>query len=108
MKIEKVEIRRLYTFGQFKNISFGYTASVDENEDAETVKTALMDQVDADWTEFIGSQRRLDEINRVNQEERWEIARKTGEIEGLQKKIDSMIEFLKVHGVDTTTYELPF
>ncbi len=108
MKIEKIEVRRLYTFGQFKNISFGYTAVIDDGEDVEKVKNTLLDQVDADWKQFIGSERRLEEINRAEQEEKWEIQRKTGEIEALQKRIDGMLEFLKQHGVDTTTYDLPF
>ena len=33
MKITSVSVKKLYTYGNYENISFGYTADVQEGED---------------------------------------------------------------------------
>lgn len=101
MKITEVSVRRLFTYGEYKNISFGYTGTLDEGEDPETAKTAILARIDEDWVDFIGHENRLREQERMQQEVKWEA-------EAKHREIDKMLEFLRTHGVDTSSYELPF
>lgn len=75
MNITHVEVRRLYTFGQFKNISFGYKAEVDD-EKPEEVKANLLNMIEADWTEFMGSENRLREERRAEESYKYAVADK--------------------------------
>jgi len=109
MTVTKVEVRRLFTYGQFKNITFGYTAEVDD-ERPEEVKANLLNMIETDWTEFIGSENRIRDERRAEEQFKYAVADKERQIENLSKRIEKMREFLKQHGVEVPEYsdDLPF
>ncbi len=108
MNINEVSIKRLYTYGQYQNISFGYTATVNDGENADTIKAELLEKIEGDWKEFRDKDQRIMKEQYENEQAGYELSRKRREIVELEAKIDKMVEFLKSHGVDMTSYELPF
>lgn len=109
MKIKTIEVRRTHTFGNYENISLSYVADLDDGEDVDKARAALIARIEGEIQTFAD---RRDMYAKQAEErsdmEHYELPRLRSERDLLQKRIDAMIEFLSAHGVDTSSYELPF
>ena len=109
MNIKTVEVRRLFSFGNYENITIGYTAEVEAGEDPSNVRDILTRKIEIEYAEraheALQTQNAQAEASYLVHSKLPDLRHEAVELE---RKIDKMLAFLKSHGVDTMTYELPF
>lgn len=105
MKITSVSVRRLFSFGQYENMSIGYTADIIDGEDPSEVREALTAKIEAEYAARSNQRSMRAEAATI---ENYDLPRLRDERDDLQRKIEKMTAFLEAHGVNVNDYELPF
>lgn len=112
MKITQVEYRETVSFGNFQNLSVGYTAAVGEHESPAAVLRTLAEMAGRDAKEAADRRERDREEQWRRESEADRVTRRLDELNALVEDAGLRWErakaFLESHGIDTSQYDVPF
>lgn len=107
MKVNNVSVRRVESYGHYQNVSFEYSANVEDDESPFEVKEALLKMVQQSIDEFAKSEKsHINDIQYAELNEKRSVARQAAEIEEdikrLASKYENCKDFMENLGIDTT------
>lgn len=105
MKIKTIEVRRLYTFGNYENISFGYTANLGENEQPRHVQDELIKIIELDYDQFKADRNAALEKQAVESRIKWDITARERELKDLCDQVERIRALLENIGVQSETID---
>jgi antirestriction protein len=109
MNIERVEYRRLKTFGRYENETIGATAIVEPGHTAEWTLETLRGWVHSRLEESVSVTDKIEDLRYEHMKIKDEIRKETERLAEAKSRFEAAAAFLEKHGVSTDFGEdMPF